>query len=45
VAEAALFLVFALYFRRRRRITPVVLAHLLFDLLSWSYHGLFGASH
>jgi len=43
-AEGALFLVFALYFNRSRRIMPVALAHLLFDLSAWLYHGLSGAN-
>ena len=43
-AEAALFLVFALYFNRSRKIMPVVLAHLLFDVSSWLYYGLAGVN-
>jgi len=42
LAEAALFLVFALYFNHSRKIMPVVLAHMCFDVLSWLYHGLVG---
>ena len=42
LGEAALFLVFALYFNRSRNIMPVVLAHLLFDVWSWVYYGLVG---
>jgi membrane protease YdiL (CAAX protease family) len=38
LAEAGLFLVFALYFSRWQRIMPLALAHLLFDLLSWSQY-------
>jgi len=43
LAEAGLFLVFALYFSQWGRIMPVVLAHLLFDLLSWSHYLWTGA--
>ena len=42
LAEAALFLVFALYFNRSRMIMPVVLAHMFFDVLSWLYYGFVG---
>lgn len=38
LTEAGLFLVFSLYFGRWGRIMPVVLAHLLFDLMAWSFY-------
>ena len=39
-ADAAMFSVFALYFSFTRRIMPVVLAHLAFDLFSVSFAAL-----